>query len=152
LRPGRHNQRIEFEARTVSQRHLPCDGVKINNFAQQHANVLPMAQDTTEGRGNFTWRERSRRHLIHKGLKEVIVAAIYEGDGDRRRFEGFRGIKAAKTTTKDNDVVCAGHKSVSPHLLCRACRMPNFIHFDKYNESLASHSAAEGCVWVSAKL
>ncbi len=119
--------RIKFKPLTISQNNLPGGRINVAYLAQQHANVFLGAQDAAQGRGNLARRERSRRHLVHQGLKKVIVAAIDEGDRDRRGFESSCGIKPAKTPSKDNNFVRAAHRSAGPHDHCLLNRMPRLI-------------------------
>ena len=42
-------------------------------------------------------------HLVEQGLEQVVVAAVDNGEIDRRASQGSSGGQATKTTTDDED-------------------------------------------------
>jgi hypothetical protein len=54
------------------------------NFSQHHGQIFLTSEDTPYGRGDLPGRQHSRRHLMKKRLKQVVIRSIKEDDADWR--------------------------------------------------------------------
>lgn len=70
----------------------------------QHANVLLPLEDGAEGRRDVRGREPSGRDLVEKGLEEMKVPPVDEGDPNRGPFQRPGGVESAETAADDDDV------------------------------------------------
>jgi hypothetical protein len=48
------------------------------------------------------WRVMARRNLVEQRLKDVVVAAVDDGDVDGEMSQAFGGVQAAESTPDDD--------------------------------------------------
>ena len=96
-RAGRQHQRIEVDGRTVIEpdpSRVFVDGL---DGSEQRRDVPALAQEMPDRPGDLRRRERRGRDLIEKRLKQVMIAAVDEGDADRRPGEPMNGFEPAES-------------------------------------------------------
>ena len=81
--------------------------------------VVLAANDRADRRADVGRRERCGRHLVEQRLKDMMVAPIEDGHGDRRLRQRFRGGEARKAAADDQDAVGAIRPSKSYSQLSR---------------------------------
>jgi hypothetical protein len=69
-----------------------------------------MAQNAADGLGDVGRRKHGKRDLIKQWLKDVMVAAVDEGDVDREVSEPFGCVEPGESATDDDDARTAGRR------------------------------------------
>ena len=93
-RAGRQHQRIEVDNRTVIEPDASRVFVDGLDGSEQCCHVPALAQELPDRPGDFRRRQRGGRDLIEKRLKQMMIAAVDEGDagpGGERADERSRG-------------------------------------------------------------
>ena len=76
--------------------------------ASNVVDVPALAQEVPDRPGDLRRRERGGRDLIEKRLKQMMIAAVDEGDADRRAGEPMNGFEPAESGADDDHVMGAG--------------------------------------------
>src|SRR5437763_198383 len=103
-RTGGDDEKIvrELEPVSAANEAFPrCDAL---HFGQQDLGVRLPAQQPANWSRDVGRRERRRRDLVQQWLKDVMVRAIDDGDGDGRILQCTRGVETAESTTDDDNV------------------------------------------------
>ena len=105
---GRQHQRIEVDGRSVIEpdaSRVLVDGL---DRSEQRRHVPALAQEMPDRPGDLRRRERGGRDLIEKRLKQMMIAAVDEGDADRRPGKPMNGFEPAESGADDDHVMGAG--------------------------------------------
>jgi hypothetical protein len=77
--------------------------IEAGDVSEQDAHVPVALEHVAEGDGDLPRRESTGRKLVDEWLEEVEVAAIDEGDLDRRTTERAGRVQTAETAADDDD-------------------------------------------------
>ena len=121
LSAGGDDERVIRELGAVREHDAPRCRVDVDDFPEQHANVLLAAEDAAQRCRDLAGRERAGSDLIKERLEQVIVAPIDERHVDRRGLQRARRAQAAKATADDHHL-CLHASPV------RAMRVPLLSH------------------------
>ena len=100
-RAGGHDQVVVRNLGAVRQMHGMLRGLDAIDLAEQNLDVPLSSQDPSDGRRDVARRQPGRRDLIEERLKDVMIAAIDDGDVDGGAAQCARGIQPTKSTTDD---------------------------------------------------
>ena len=90
-RAGREDEVVVRQAAVGAARPRAPPRRSPHRLGEQHAGVRLAPQDRADRVGDVAGRQRRRRDLVEERLEEVVVAAIDDGDLDRRARERARG-------------------------------------------------------------
>src|SRR5215475_1401964 len=79
-----------------------------SNFAKNHRSILLLAKNASNGSCNLAWSEHSGRHLVEKGLKQVVVCAVDQNDLRVCLPKSF-GCRQTSKTAADNNNFWSNH-------------------------------------------
>ena len=71
---------------------------------EQHAHVLLPPENPPDRRGDIAGRQSGRRHLVEQRLEQVVIAAVEQGDADRRALQRLSGGEPAEPSADDHDM------------------------------------------------
>jgi hypothetical protein len=98
---GRDDQIIEGGPAHVGD-DFPPFPVNSDDALHQHQGVLLARQNVPDGRCNLRRGQEGRRHLIEKGLEQMVVAPVDHDHLDRRVAQLQGSVEAAESGA-DND-------------------------------------------------
>src|SRR3546814_3036362 len=82
--------------------HFTRIGVYAGDRAQHHPRVALRTQNRAYRPRDIRWRQAGSGHLIQQRLEQMKIAAIDQGDVNRRLAQGERGRPTGKTGADDN--------------------------------------------------
>ena len=103
-RATRHDQ-IVVRQFTVSQDQSLAGPVDFAHLGKQHFDVRLAPQNPADRRSNVPRGQRGHRHLIEQRLKDMVVAAVDDGDPDPGAPERAGRIQPAESPADDDDMV-----------------------------------------------
>ena len=109
LGAGSDDKRVVGKGAAVGEKHFFGLGIDVDSFAEKNFNILLVAEDRTDGRGNFGGGERTGGYLVEERLEEVEVALVEEGDVHVGALKGLCGDETGEASTQDEDAVWGGH-------------------------------------------
>src|SRR5579872_1303631 len=77
--------------------------VKVLYLAEQHFNIVVVANDPADRRSNLPRRNSGGRYLIEQGLESMVVAAVNKRDTHRQMRELSGGCKATEPGAHDHN-------------------------------------------------
>ena len=78
--------------------------IDLARLRQQHAHVLLMAEDPSNGGRHVARRQGRRRHLVQQRLKQMVVVTVDEGHTHVGATQCARGEQTAETAAENHDV------------------------------------------------
>src|SRR5262249_53861826 len=112
---------------SVLQEDLFVERIDCGHMCEKNPGVTLPAQRRPDGVSNVTGVQCSGGHLVQKGLKQVVIATINEGELHWGAFQSTGRIETTEPTSNDHDmgdvpvIGVIGH-CVSPLLFStRAC-------------------------------
>ena len=79
--------------------------VDVADLTLDHADVLVIRHQLTDGRGNLTFRQDTGRDLVQQWLEQVVVGAVDDGDRDVLALELLCREQTAETAADNDNVV-----------------------------------------------
>ena len=110
-RAGREHERVVAKRRAVIEAKLARLLVDGLDGRQQSRDILAPAQEMPDRPGDLRGRERRRRRLIEKRLKQMVVASIDDRDLDRRAGKPVHGLEPAEPGA-DHDHMMSAHRHI----------------------------------------
>jgi hypothetical protein len=101
LGTGGDDEGVIGEGVAVGEKDFFGLGIDVDRFAEKNFNILLVAEDGADGRGNFGGRERTGSYLVEERLEEVEVAFVEEGDVHVGALEGLCGDEAREASAQD---------------------------------------------------
>ncbi len=106
LRAGGDDQIVEGNAAPLGDHRAPLD-IDAAHLRQHDIDVVGMAENAADRRGDVRRREARGRHLVQERLKQMVIVLIDQGDVERRAGEVLRRAQPAEPGTDDDDLgVC----------------------------------------------
>ena len=102
---GRENQRVIRDDTAVFEQDSLVPAVDTHDDRQQCRYFLAFAEEMTDRPRNLRGRKRSRGDLVQKGLKQMVVVLIDDGDANRRARQAMCDLKPTEAGTHDDDVM-----------------------------------------------
>jgi hypothetical protein len=118
LRARGHDDAVELDDRLhVHQlrRHRTAGDIDLLHRAQQHPDVLLLAQDQPRRGCDLANRQDAGRHLIEQRLEQVMRRIGDEGDVDIGVLQFLRRSEASEAGPDDDDAVASGLNRLSAH-------------------------------------
>ena len=108
-RAGRQHERVVAQRRAgieVKLASLLVDGL---DGSEQSRDIQTPAKEVADRPGDLGGRERRRRRLIEQRLKQMMVAAVDDGDPDRRASKPVDGLETAEPGADHDHMMSVRH-------------------------------------------
>ncbi|MCW0450731.1 hypothetical protein NB706_003565 [Xanthomonas sacchari] len=108
---GGDQQVVVGQRLPIGQAHLPRLLVDVDDFPKAHFDVVLVAQDLPQRRGDVRGRQAGGGDLVQQRLEQVMVAAVDQGDVQRRPGQSAGGPQAGEATADHDQVrhACVVH-------------------------------------------
>jgi hypothetical protein len=95
------NKKVIVFDLTVAQYDFFARNIDRRRLIQDNADVRAASHDSANRQRNLTRRKRGSRHLMQQRLKQMVVAAINQGDSHRFATERPRGRESTESAAED---------------------------------------------------
>ena len=91
------------------EHHLLGLRINVHHLPKQDLDVGGLAHHLPQGGGHIRFRNQPRSHLIKKGLEEVEVALVDQGDSHWLACQGMTGLQTGKPPSHDHHMGPSAH-------------------------------------------